>query len=62
MSAYPIAYKSLGVRWDKVESFRVKYSDGQVKEISAHVSEHMPYWHFGHSDTMAQPPTYDETL
>ncbi len=60
--AVPIAYASLGVRWDKIERFRVRMSDGSVVERYSHVSEQAPYWHFGYSDRLQYPPRYDETL
>jgi hypothetical protein len=60
--AKPIAYASLGVRWDKVEHFRIRFSDGHIEERHAHISEHAPYWHFGHSPDLTQPPRYDATL
>jgi hypothetical protein len=60
--AKPIAYRSLSVRWDKVEHFRIRWSDGRVTESWNHISESAPYFHFGHSDRLVQPPRYDERL
>lgn len=60
--AKPISYCSLGVRWDKVEHFRIRWSDGRVTERWAHISEHAPYFHFGFSDDLVNPPRYDEKL
>jgi hypothetical protein len=61
-AAIPIAYAGLGVRWDGVEHYRVRYSDGSVSDIHRHVSEHAPYYHFGTSASLIQPPRYDEKL
>lgn len=60
--AKPIAYRSLGVRWDNVEHFRVLMSSGEVREFHQHVSYSGPYYHFGYSDTLTSPPRYDPTL
>jgi hypothetical protein len=58
----PIAFFSFGVRWDNVEHFRVRFSDGHVEDRWAHIGENAPYYHFGHSDTLIAPPTYDDRL
>lgn len=50
--AVPIAYASLGVRWDKVEHLRVRMSDGRIEDIWEHVDAQMG-WELGR---------YDETL
>ena len=50
--AVPIAYCSLGVRWDKVEHLRVRMSDGRVEDIWEHI-DLMMHWKLGR---------YDETL
>lgn len=60
--AVPIAFCSLGVRWDKVEQCRIRMSDGSVIERWNHISEAAPFWHFGYSDQLRHPPRYDETL
>lgn len=60
--AVPVAYASLGVRWDGVEHFRVRMSDGRVEDHHRHVSERAPYYHFGHSPVLALPPRVDPTL
>jgi hypothetical protein len=60
--AIPIAYKSLGVRWDNIERFLLRMSDGRVEERYCHISEDAPYWHFGYSDRLTSPPRYDESL
>jgi len=60
--AIPLAYASLGVRWDGVEHFRIRFSDGRVQELHRHISEHAPYWHFAHSKELTQPPRYDAKL
>lgn len=58
----PLAYASLGVRWDGYESYRIRFSDGRIEERVAHISAHAPYWHFGHSDELKQPPRFDARL
>lgn len=58
----PIAYRSLGVRWDGIEHFRIKMSDGSILERYNHISEHAPYYHFGWADDFISPPRYDPTL
>lgn len=60
--AIPVAYCSLGVRWDGVEHFRVRFSDGRVEDRWNHISERAPYHHFGWSDTLVYPPRYDGAL
>jgi len=60
--AKPIAYRSLGVRYDGVERYLVRMSTGYVSEIYSHVSYHLPYYHFGHARELIQPPRYDERL
>lgn len=60
--AKPIAYRSLGVRWDGYENFRIRWSTGAVTERWCHTSEQAPYWHFGHSDDLTTPPRYDPHL
>jgi len=62
MKAVPLAYASLGVRWDGVEHFRIRFSDGRVEERYSHISFHAPYYHFGHSDELIQPPRFDPKL
>jgi hypothetical protein len=60
--AIPIAYKSLGVRWDHVERFLVCFSNGRVEQRYSHISEHAPYWHFGYARDFQSPPRYDQKL
>ena len=60
--AVPLAYASLGVRWDGVERYRIRMSDGRIEDLHRHVSEHAPYYHFGHSREMVQPPRFDPKL
>lgn len=60
--AKPIAYCSMGVRWDNVEHFRVRYSDGRIEDRWDHISSNVHYYHFGHSQTLQHPPRYDEKL
>lgn len=59
----PISYRGDGVRKiDHVERFIVMFSDGSIIERYAHISEHAPYYHFGYSDDLTQPPRYDADL
>lgn len=60
--AKPIAYRSLGVRWDKVEHFYIRWSDNRVTQSWNHISESAPYFHWGHSDYLISPPRYDQKL
>jgi hypothetical protein len=60
--AIPIAYAIIETRWDGVEHYRIRFSDGRTEEVHAHVSSHLPYYHFGHSDELIQPPRYDQKL
>lgn len=60
--AIPIAYATLGTRWDGVEHYRIRYSDGRIEDRHEHVSMRAPYYHFGHSDDITQPPRYDARL
>jgi hypothetical protein len=60
--AIPIAWASLGVRYDGVEHFRIRMSDGRVVDRHNHISERAPYFHFGHSPQLATPLPHDLTL
>lgn len=60
--AKPIAYCVMETRPDGVERYRVRMSSGSIMEQYRHVSEHAPYYHFGHSDDLIQPPRYDRAL
>lgn len=60
--AIPIAYRSMGVRWDNVERFLIRMSDGSIQERHHHIGEQAPYYHFGYRDALSHPPRYDETL
>lgn len=60
--ARPIAYASLGVRWDNVEHFRIRFSDSRIEDRWCHISANAPYWHFNYSAELTHPPRYDETL
>jgi hypothetical protein len=60
--AIPLAYASLGVRWDRVEHCRVRFSDGRIEDRWNHISEHAPYYHFGYSDELKHPPRFDDKL
>lgn len=61
-NAIPISYASFGVRWDGVEGYRVRYSDNSVHDLHRHVSERAPYYHFGKSADLIQPPRYERKL
>lgn len=58
--ARPIAWCSMGVRWDGVEHYRIRMSSGEVVDRWEHVAFHLPYYHFGHSDALTSPLCYDE--
>lgn len=60
--AVPVAYRLLENRYDGVQHYRIQFSDGHIEERHAHVSYHLPYYHFGHSDELRQPPRYDAAL
>lgn len=60
--AVPLSFRSMGVRYDGVERYLVRYSDGSIREHHDHVSEHAPYYHFGRFDQLTQPPHYDARL
>lgn len=60
--AKPIGYVVLENRPDGVQHYRIRFSDGRIEERHAHVSYHAEYYHFGHSDTLIQPPRYDVRL
>lgn len=57
-----IGYVGLGVRCDGVERYRYRTSDNAVHELHSHVSNHAPYYHFGRSADLIQPPPYDVRL
>lgn len=57
-----IGYASLGVRPDGVEHFCYRLSTNEACEVHSHVSNHLPYYHFGRSDDLIQPPPYDARL
>lgn len=60
--AVPLAYASLGVRWDNIERFRVRMSTGEVLDLCYHISENAPYYKFGRSHELTSPPRYDQGL
>lgn len=57
-----IGYAGLGVRYDGVEHYRYRLSTNAVCEVHGHVSNHLPYYHFGRSESLIQPPPYDARL
>ena len=58
----PIAYVKVHTTWDGVNHFRVRFSDGHIEDRHSHASFHAPYYHFGHSDELIQPPRYDPSI
>jgi hypothetical protein len=60
--AIPIAYRSLGVRWDGYEHFLVRLSTNEVVERWCHTSMQAPYRHFDMLGDIRQPPRYDGKL
>lgn len=61
--AKPLAYAVVRVvRYDGVQHYRIRMTDGRVFDRHAHVSENAPYYHFGWSDDLIQPPRYDAKL
>lgn len=57
-----IGYASLGVRPDGVERYRYRLSTNEVCEVHSHVSNHAPYYHFGRSEDLINPPPHDARL
>lgn len=55
-------YAVVETRWDGVEHYRYRLSTNEVREVHRHVSEHAPYYHFGRSDELTNPPRYDARL
>lgn len=55
-------YVLIDNRWDGVQHYRYRTTDGRVREIHSHASNHAPYYHFGLSDDLIQTPPWDETL
>lgn len=60
--AVVLGYASLGVRPDGVERYRYRLSTNEVCEVYRHISEHAPYYHFGRSAGLINPPPYDARL
>jgi hypothetical protein len=60
--AKPIAYRSMGVRWDGIERFLVRLSTGAVQERHHHISEHAPYRHFSMLGEIQSPLRYDPKI
>jgi hypothetical protein len=60
--AIPIAYKTLGVRWDGYEHFLVRLSINEVVERWCHTSTQAPYRHFNMLGDIQTPPRYDAGL
>ena len=57
----PVAFATISVRWDGVEHFRVRYSDGHIEDRWDHASMNAPYYHFG-AKQFGSPPEYDPKL
>lgn len=62
--AIPVAWRSLGIRWDNVEHYRILFSDGSVHERWSHIDMRMPFSNFGYEDYFPHPGMvrYDENL
>lgn len=58
----PIAYRKIETRWDGIEHYLVLFSDNHTEHRYGHVSERLPYFHFGYSDDLLMPPRYHDTL
>jgi hypothetical protein len=58
----PIAYRSLGTRWDRYEHFLIRMSTNEIVERWCHISEHAPYRGFRWDGDYQQPPRYDPKL
>lgn len=41
--AVPMAYRSLGVRWDNVEHFLIQMSNGEFVDRHEHIEMNLPY-------------------
>jgi len=54
-NAIPVAWCSLGVRWDNVEHYRILFSDGSVRERWAHIDMRLPFCNFGYEDHFPRP-------
>jgi hypothetical protein len=61
-AAVPIAYAVIERRWDGTVGYRVRFSDGRIEDLWSHASMSAPYYHFGRSDDLTQPPRYDKRL
>lgn len=60
--AKPLACRIAERRWDGMERYLVRFSDGRIESMWCHPSEHAPYFHFGHSDELIQPPRHDPKI
>jgi hypothetical protein len=60
--AIPIAYRSLGTRWDGYEHFLIRLSTNEVVERWFHYSAQAAYRGFSMLGDIQQPPRYDERL
>lgn len=57
-----LGYTLVETRWDGVEHYRWRVSDGSVHETWSHVTNRLPYYHFGLSDKIITPPPHDLSL
>lgn len=57
-----IGWATVESRYDGVQRYRWRTSDGQVHEAHSHVQNRLPYYHFGLRDEFGQTPPYDVTL
>lgn len=53
--AVPMAWRSLGVRWDHVEHFLIKLSNGEFEDRWEHITFDLPY-------TYLRDARYDRAL
>lgn len=60
--AKPIGYCLLERRWDGYERFGVRFSDSRIETLWTHPSFRAPYYHFGFSKELVQPPRYDPRI
>lgn len=62
--AIPVAWRSLGVRWDNVEHYLIRFSDGSIRDRWEHIDMGMPFCNFGYEDHFPRPGMvrYDDKL
>ena len=60
--AVPISWCGMGVRWDNVEHYRIRYSDNRIEDRWEHVSFHLPNYQFGRSKNFGPSLPWDDRL